>query len=117
MPLLVMAYPRGPRVSDEHAPPAVAHAVRIAAELGADLIKTNYTGNPDTFRYAIQGCPVPTLIAGGPFRPDGLVDMVKDALLAGAAGVSIGRSIFGQRDAAGTIQSLVRVIHGRESGR
>src|SRR5512136_1775894 len=40
MPLLAMVYPRGPKISDEHDSAAVAHATRLGAELGADIIKT-----------------------------------------------------------------------------
>ena len=39
---------------------------RIGAELGADIIKTNYTGNIETFKTVIESCPVPVVIAGGP---------------------------------------------------
>ena len=45
---------------------AVKHAARIGAELGADIIKTNYTGSPDTFKEVVNGCPVPVVMAGGP---------------------------------------------------
>ena len=44
----------------------VKHAARIGAELGADIIKTNYTGSPETFKEVVDGCPVPVIIAGGP---------------------------------------------------
>src|SRR4030042_2004473 len=45
MPLLAMMYPRGPKIQNEHDATAVAHAARMGAELGAAIIKTNYTGN------------------------------------------------------------------------
>ena len=44
----------------------VAHAARIGAELGADIIKTNYTGDIETFKTVVESCPVPVVIAGGP---------------------------------------------------
>jgi len=45
VPLLAMVYPRGPRVTDPADPERVAHAVTVAAELGADLVKTVYPGS------------------------------------------------------------------------
>ncbi len=59
MPLLAMMYPRGPKIQNEHDPKAVAHAARIGAELGADIIKTNYTGDVDSFKAVVECCPVP----------------------------------------------------------
>ena len=66
LPLLAMMYPRGPKIQNEHALEVVAHAARIGAELGADIIKTNYTGNIDTFKAVTESCPAPVVIAGGP---------------------------------------------------
>ena len=45
MPLLVMAYPRGPKIENSYDPQAVAHAARVATELGADIVKCSYTGD------------------------------------------------------------------------
>ena len=49
MPLLAMMYPRGENVKDPHDPEIVAHAARIGAECGADIVKTVYTGDVDSF--------------------------------------------------------------------
>ncbi|KPK78040.1 MAG: hypothetical protein AMJ89_01340, partial [candidate division Zixibacteria bacterium SM23_73] len=48
IPLLAMMYPRGPKIRDPHAVEVVAHAARLGAELGADIVKTNYTGDADS---------------------------------------------------------------------
>ncbi len=55
MPLIAMMYPRGAAIKNEHDPDVVAHAARAGAELGADVVKTNYTGDPDTFQDSRQG--------------------------------------------------------------
>jgi len=49
MPLLAMMYPRGKKITNPHDPMHVAHAARIGAELGADVVKTVYTGDPGQF--------------------------------------------------------------------
>ena len=43
----------------------VKHAARIASELGADIVKVNYTGSVSSFRQVVDGCPIPVVIAGG----------------------------------------------------
>ena len=66
MPLLVMAYARGPKIQNSYDPVAVAHAARVATELGADIVKCSYTGDPDSFREVVKGALAPIVIAGGP---------------------------------------------------
>ncbi len=78
----------------------MGHAARAGAELGADIIKTNYTGDPDTFRHVVEGCPVPVVIAGGPKTETDLefLQMIEGAIEAGARGVDIGRNVFQAED-------------------
>ena len=119
MPLLAMMYPRGKKVKSEHDPEAVRHAARVGAELGADLIKTNYTGDPDTFKDVIRTCPVPVIIAGGPkaTTDEEVLMMVEDAIAVGASGVSIGRNIFQHAKPANITRAISRVVHEGVSAR
>lgn len=110
VPLMAMMYPRGPKVTDPTDPALVAHAARLGAELGADLVKVPYTGSADTFRTVVEGATVPVLVAGGPRRasPNDLLRDLQDAAAAGAAGVSIGRNVFQQQDPAAMLQQISR---------
>jgi len=114
MPLLAMMYPRGPKISSEHETTAVAHAARLGAELGADIIKTNYTGDPKTFKLVLEGCPVPVIIAGGPKTEttQATLQMVYDSMKAGAAGLSIGRNVFQHKNPTLMVKALVAIVHG-----
>jgi len=114
VPLLAMMYPRGPDIQNEHAPDLVAHVARLGAELGADIIKTNYTGSIETFRDVIRGCPVPVIIAGGPKveTTKQVLEMVSDSIKAGGKGVSIGRNVFQHEDPTTMTKALVAIIHG-----
>jgi len=96
MPLLAMMYPRGPKIQSEHAVDMVAHAARLGAELGADLIKTNYTGDTESFKTVVEGCPVPVIIAGGPKckTEQEILQTAYESIKAGGAGLSIGRNVF-----------------------
>lgn len=96
VPLLAMVYPRGPRITNPHDPELVAHAAILAADLGADLVKTVFPGSVADMAEVTAACPIPVLVAGGSKAesPDQLLESAGDALLGGAAGVAIGRNIF-----------------------
>jgi predicted phospho-2-dehydro-3-deoxyheptonate aldolase len=113
IPLLAMMYPRGPKITNEHAPDVIAHAARIGAELGADIIKTNYTGNIDTFKAVVESCPVPVVIAGGPkCKSMGeILQTTSDAMKAGAAGLSIGRNVFQCENPTQIVKALSEIVH------
>ncbi|MBO3802787.1 MAG: class I fructose-bisphosphate aldolase family protein [Candidatus Brockarchaeota archaeon] len=113
VPLVAMMYPRGPKVKSEHDPQSVAHASRIGAELGADVVKTNYTGSVDSFKEVVRSCPVPVVIAGGPKTEsvEGLLSMVRDSMLAGCRGVSIGRNVFQHRSPRLMTAAMRKIVH------
>ena len=113
LPLLAMMYPRGPKINDEHASDLVAHAARLGAELGADIVKTNYTGTVESFRKVIECCPVPVLIAGGPKAKTAkdILEMTVEAIEAGSAGLSIGRNIFQYENPTLMARALTEIVH------
>lgn len=96
LPLIAMVYPRGPAISDPRDPELVAHAAILAAELGADIVKTVYPGSVFGMAEVTAVCPIPVIVAGGSRveSADQMLSTVRDALLGGAAGVAIGRNIF-----------------------
>ncbi|MDN5309153.1 MAG: fructose-bisphosphate aldolase / 2-amino-3,7-dideoxy-D-threo-hept-6-ulosonate synthase [Methanolobus sp.] len=114
MPLLAMMYPRGAKVTSEHDVEYVKHAARIGAELGADIVKTNYTGDIDSFREVVKGCPVPVVIAGGPRMETEkeLLEMVYDSVQAGGRGVAIGRNVFQSNDPTKLVSHISKILHG-----
>lgn len=113
LPLLAMMYPRGPKIQNEHEVSVVAHAARIGAELGADIIKTNYTGNIDTFKTVIESCPAPVVIAGGPKCKslEEILQTTHDSMKAGAAGLSIGRNVFQCEKPTQIARALHAIVH------
>ncbi len=113
MPLLAMIYPRGEKIKDEYDPQTLAHAARLGAELGADIIKVSYTGSVETFREVVQGCTAPVVIAGGPKMESDrdILEMVKGAVEAGGAGVSIGRNVFQHRDPSRMVGAISLLVH------
>jgi fructose-bisphosphate aldolase/2-amino-3,7-dideoxy-D-threo-hept-6-ulosonate synthase len=112
MPLLAMMYPRGPDITDPFDVLFVKHVARLGAELGADIVKTNYTGSVETFSEVVKGCPVPVVIAGGPKVESDkeVLQMVQDAMRAGAAGISIGRNIFQNKSVTAMTRAIASII-------
>jgi len=115
MPLLAMMYARGKNITDEYDVKFIKHAARIGAELGADIIKTNYTGSKETFKDVIEGCPVPVVVAGGPKLDSEakFLNMIADAIDCGAAGVAIGRNIFQAENITEATRKICKVVNGK----
>lgn len=112
MPLLMMMYPRGEKVSNEKDVSVVKLAARIGAELGADIVKTNYTGSKESFREVVEGCPVPVVIAGGCKGSDReVLQMIKDAMDAGAGGVALGRNAFQHKEPKKMIHAVSLIVN------
>jgi fructose-bisphosphate aldolase/2-amino-3,7-dideoxy-D-threo-hept-6-ulosonate synthase len=111
MPVLAMSYVRGHDV-DATDPELVGHAVRLAEELGADVVKTAYTGDAESFARVVDSTRLPVLIAGGSKGTDRqTVEMVRGAMDADASGVSMGRSIFQHEDPEAITRAVSAVVH------
>jgi class I fructose-bisphosphate aldolase len=116
MPLIAMMYPRGPLIKDEKDLEAVKLAARMGAELGADYVKTVYTGDPESFREVVEGCPAPILIAGGSKLSDAeMFKSIEGAMQAGAKGVSIGRNAFQHKDPVSFVKAACAIVHENKS--
>jgi len=113
IPLVAMMYPRGSKVKSEHGLEYVKLAARIGSELGADIVKTNYTGSPETFKEVVRGCNIPVVIAGGPKMNTerDLLQMVYDAVGVGGAGVAFGRNIFQAENPTLLVRKLCAIVH------
>lgn len=77
-------------------PENIGHACRIGAELGADFIKTNYTGDPESFGRICSQVYVPIVVLGGGKSkdPHDLLTGIHESMQAGASGVAVGRNIY-----------------------
>ena len=118
VPLIAMMYPRGKKITNENDPSVVNIAVRAGAELGADIVKTNYTGDIDSFRNITNGVRhIPVIIAGGPKMDTipNLLQMVYDSIEAGGSGVAFGRNVFQSEDPTKLVQSISKIVHEKYS--
>ncbi|OYT67758.1 MAG: fructose-bisphosphate aldolase [Candidatus Wolframiiraptor sp. EX4484-121] len=121
MPHIVEALP--PEIVEHHFkakakwrwpdPKHVSFVDRSAAELGADVVKSYYTGDPDTFKEVVKCCPVPIIVLSGPGAedPKGLLEIVKGAMDGGARGVIMGRNIWGYKEPTKIVQAVAAIVH------
>jgi class I fructose-bisphosphate aldolase len=115
MPVLAEMLPGGFENPGElWTPDNVADACRIGAELGADIIKTTYTGDVDSFARIVEQVYVPIVVLGGSKSDDprDLLEMIHGAMQAGARGVACGRNIIQWKDPAKMVQAVAAIVHG-----
>ena len=89
--------------------------VRLCAELGADIVKTNWPGDADAFGRLVEAANgVPVVLAGGSRLEDPqLLGRMEAAMVAGAVGCSVGRNIFMHASPEAITRALSRVIRER----
>jgi len=114
LPMIVESVARGPQVQNSCDPKWLMLHTRMAAELGADLIKTEYSGDPDSMSTVVRSCPVPILVLGGSRSgsDEDVLHVTRDIANTGAAGVFFGRNIFQAENMAGLIQQIRAVLAG-----
>ncbi|AHF75777.1 Deoxyribose-phosphate aldolase\phospho-2-dehydro- 3-deoxyheptonate aldolase [Sodalis praecaptivus] len=90
---------------------------RIAADLGADLVKALWPGSVEAFGQITDTCYTPILLAGGAGGDDPLstLQLASDAMQAGAKGVMFGRRVFRAEQPAQVLSALAAVVHDNQS--
>ena len=89
----------------------LALSCRIAAELGAKIVKTYYCA--EDFEKVTNGCPVPVVMAGGPKCETELevFDFVYDGMQKGAIGVNLGRNVWQNPHPVAMVKALRAIVH------
>lgn len=117
MPLIGHVYPKGESVpSDKRAAwENIAYCVRSACELGMDIVKTTYTGDPDSMAKALSCVPSSfrVVIQGGDACKtlDDYLQMTRDAMDCGVGGVTMGRFVWDYKDVTALVIALRYIIH------
>jgi len=113
IPAILWAYPRGKgikRVTNKH----IEYAARVGLELGAEMVKVNYTGSMDSFKKVVKGagkCKVFSL-GGGKMPEKKLLKQARDTIKAGGVGMIVGRNIWQAKDPVSVIKKLKKAIWG-----
>ncbi len=112
LPLIAEMLPGG-FAAKEIATEQLQVSARLAAELGADVVKIKYQGPTNTYKAVVDSCYIPLVVMGGSKQlPDQLIGEIEQALEAGARGVAVGRNIWQAERAGEIVARLVSVVHG-----
>jgi class I fructose-bisphosphate aldolase len=115
IPMIAHIYPRGNLIPKEEKDDwkHIAYAVRAGAELGVDIVKTKYTGDPDTFRKVVESTPCKVVVAGGETgtRIEEYFQMARDVIDAGGTGITFGRFVWNTSNPTAIVKALDHVIH------
>ena len=121
MPLIGHVYPKGESVPADKrtAWENIAYCVRSACELGMDIVKTTYTGDPDSMAKVVSCVPSSfrVVIQGGDACKtlDDYLQMTRDAMDCGVGGVTMGRFVWDYKDVTALVIALRYLIHERYS--
>lgn len=114
LPVLGMIYARGPNLNivEGDSTRGVAHAARVAFEIGCDVGKTTWTGDEESFSQVTSAAPIPLLVAGGAkTNTHEMLSMVEKAMKNGAAGVCMGRQVFAHDSPESVAKALMMIVH------
>jgi fructose-bisphosphate aldolase/2-amino-3,7-dideoxy-D-threo-hept-6-ulosonate synthase len=112
MPLIAMINPTEQHQFDaDH----LAYVSRVGADLGADIIKTDYPGSPEAFRQVVAYCPVPVLVEEGPLpeTEEATIRMACEAIAAGGGGVMLASRVWAHPDPAAISSRIAEIVHGQ----
>lgn len=120
LPVMLEAMAKGTRNGQKLAandPEAIMMVARMGAEIGADLIKTYYTGDVESFSKVVRGCPVPIVILGGA-KTDSIRQVfqdIHDSLAAGGRGIAVGRNVWEHPNLEQMLKAVNGLVHGHWS--
>jgi class I fructose-bisphosphate aldolase len=110
--LLIWAYGRGPEIENQFDTDVVAYSARVAAELGADYIKTKYTGDPESYSWAVKNAAGAKLLVSGTDNfPEDYVQGVGEMMKSGAAGIAVGRKVWQDEDPIAMARKVAQKVY------
>ncbi|MEM3833619.1 MAG: aldolase [Thermoprotei archaeon] len=111
--VLLWSYPRGQMIKNELTKEIVAYAARLALELGADGTKIKYTGDTESFKWAVKSAgKVKVFMSGGPKASTEIefLKQVQGVMDAGGSGVAVGRNVWQSRDPLKMSEALRKIV-------
>jgi 2-amino-4,5-dihydroxy-6-oxo-7-(phosphonooxy)heptanoate synthase len=117
VPLLAMIYLRGPRVDSPNSPEQLSHMVSIAADLGADIVKTVLAAPVEGMAEVIAASPLPVVVAGGDGHDMSMFDFATSAMAVGCRGLAVGRRVFTDDTPRRVVQQLAAIVHDEQFNR
>lgn len=111
LPVVAWIYPRGKSIEGKPSGELLQYAARVGLEVGADIVKLHWNGNPVDLRRAVKAAGRAKVVVAGGIKAEGPVflKMVKTLMKTGAAGLAVGRNIW-QADKPLELSDKVRSI-------
>ena len=115
MPLMAIMYHSG--FDNNCAVDHVKWAARIGSELGADIVKTYYTGSLESFTEVVESCPIPVMLSGGKLAkdPEDFLEVLKNVVDAGGRGCAVGRNLWQYKDPLAMLDAMKLIMHENAS--
>ena len=111
---VIWSYARGPEITDQYSTDTVSYAVRVATELGADVVKVKYTGSPDSFSWAVKNGPGLKIVASGTDNfPEDYLGGVREMFKSGAHGIAVGRKVWQDKDPVNFSKRLAALVYNQ----
>src|SRR5208283_2995262 len=113
IPAIAWIYPRGQAVTNDTSKEIVAYAARVGLELGADAVKIKYTGDPQTFSWAVKSAGrARVFMSGGPKTKtdEDFLNQVRGVIEAGAIGLAVGRNVWQHENPLRMAAALKEII-------
>ena len=113
LPMMIEPIPVSFEAKHAHTPENIGAGAKMTCELGADVVKMQYSGDPDSFAEIMETLYRPVVILGGPNRGNlrGVLEDIKHAMDAGARGTTIGRNIWESDAPERVIAALSAIVH------
>jgi fructose-bisphosphate aldolase, class I len=112
LPVVAWAYPRGHMIDNEMSTDTISYAVRIAAELGADVIKCKYNLDSEGFPWVVaNACKAKVVVSGGNKTvPRTYFSQLKQAMDLGAKGTAVGRNVWQDAKPYSLSRAIAKII-------
>lgn len=117
LPVIVWVYPRGKYVENEKDTKLIAYGVRVAAELGADIIKTKYNDDFEGFKWVIKNAGKTKVVISGGNHVDPVEFLQKthDIMQIGAIGLAVGRNVWQSEKPFSLSKAIMAIVHHGKS--
>jgi len=112
IPVIAWIYPRGKSVKNKNKAELMAYAARAGLEIGADIIKIQYNGNPKDLKWAVKSAgKTRVVIAGGIKKEERkLLSQIKEIMQSGCIGIAIGRNIWQNKKPLEITKKIRKII-------
>ncbi len=114
LPVIAWLYPRGKSIKGRSSRELMAYATRVGLEIGADIVKINYNGNPNDLAWAVKSAgKTKVVIAGGIKKGEKeLLKQAQEIMKAGAIGFAIGRNVWQNKEPLKITTKIQKIIWG-----